>query len=36
MALMAVWGGIGTGLIPFLPGADGLIDMAKEAVASLG
>ena len=36
MALMAVWGGIGTGLIPFFPGADGLIDIAKEAIASLG
>ena len=35
MALMAVWGGIGTGLIPFLPGADGLIGIAKGAVAAL-
>ncbi|WP_201353287.1 NADH-quinone oxidoreductase subunit N [Hydrogenimonas urashimensis] len=35
MALMAIWGGIGTGLIPFFPGADGLIDIAKQAIGSL-
>ncbi|WP_456452793.1 NADH-quinone oxidoreductase subunit N [Hydrogenimonas sp.] len=35
MAVMAVWGGIGTGLVPFIPGADGLIDIAKEAMESL-
>lgn len=36
MALMAIWGGIGTGLIPFFPGADGLIEMAKTAVLAIG
>ncbi len=35
MALMSVWGGIGTGLIPFVAGADGLIDIAREAIGSL-
>ena len=36
MALMTIWGGIGTGLIPFLPGADGLIEIAHEAVSGIG
>jgi NADH-quinone oxidoreductase subunit N len=35
MALMAVWGGVGTGLIPMVPGADGLIEMAKLAMESI-
>ena len=35
MALLIVWGGIGTGLIPYVPGADGFIDLAEKAVASL-
>jgi NADH-quinone oxidoreductase subunit N len=35
MALMIVWGGIGTSLIPFVPGADGFIDIAKQAIGSL-
>ena len=35
MALLIVWGGIGTSLIPFFPGADGFIDTAEKAVASL-
>ena len=35
MALIVVWGGIGTSLIPFIPGADSFIDIAKEAVSSL-
>lgn len=35
MAILIVWGGIGTGLIPFIPGADGFIDLAKQAIASL-
>jgi NADH-quinone oxidoreductase subunit N len=35
MALLIIWGGIGTSLIPFVPGADGFIDMAEKAVASL-
>jgi len=36
MAVMAIWGGIGTGLIPFFPGADGLIGIAKTAVLAIG
>lgn len=32
MAVMTIWGGIGTGLIPFLPGADTLIQIAHEAI----
>lgn len=35
MALLIVWGGIGTSLIPFLPGADGIIDIAQKAIATL-
>lgn len=35
MALMIIWGGIGTSLIPFVPGADGFIDIAQQAVSSL-
>ncbi len=35
MAIMIIWGGVGTSLIPFLPGADGLIEIAKQAIASL-
>jgi len=35
MALIVVWGGIGTSLIPFVPGADAFISFAKEAVSSL-
>jgi len=35
MALLVIWGGIGTSLIPFLPGADGFIDIAESAIASL-
>ena len=35
MALMVIWGGIGTSLIPFIPGADGFISIAKEAIHSL-
>ena len=35
MALLVVWGGIGTSLIPFIPGADGFIDMAIQAISSL-
>ena len=35
MAVMAIWGGIGTGLIPFFPGADSLIDIAEQAIGSL-
>jgi len=36
MAFMIIWGGIGTGLIPFLAGADNLIDIAYEAVGAIG
>lgn len=35
MAVMVIWGGVGTSLIPFVPGANGLIDIAKQAVESL-
>ncbi len=35
MALLVIWGGIGTTLIPFIPGVDGFIDIAKQAIASL-
>jgi NADH-quinone oxidoreductase subunit N len=35
MALIVIWGGIGTSLIPFIPGADGFIDIAKQAINSL-
>ena len=35
MALLVIWGGIGTSLIPFVPGVDGFIDIARQAIASL-
>lgn len=35
MGLLVIWGGIGTSLIPFIPGADGFIDIAKQAISSL-
>jgi len=35
MALIVIWGGIGTSLIPFVPGADGFIDIPKETISSL-
>ena len=35
MALIVIWGGIGTSLIPFVPGADGFIQIAKDAILSL-
>jgi NADH-quinone oxidoreductase subunit N len=35
MALMVIWGGIGTTLIPFIPGADGFIDIAIQSISSL-
>ncbi|QSZ41392.1 NADH-quinone oxidoreductase subunit NuoN [Sulfurimonas aquatica] len=35
MALLVIWGGIGTSLIPFVPGADGFIDIARSAILSL-
>ena len=35
MALVIVWGGIGTSLIPFIPGADGFINIAIDAIHSL-
>lgn len=36
MAMMIIWGGIGTGLIPFVAGADGLLNIAVEAVEVMG
>ena len=35
MALVVLWGGIGSSLIPFVPGADSFIDLAKEVIFSL-
>jgi NADH-quinone oxidoreductase subunit N len=35
MALLTIWGGIGTSLIPYIPGADSFIDLAKQAIHSL-
>lgn len=35
MALLIIWGGIGTSLVTYLPGANGFIEIAKEAMASL-
>ncbi|MEA1919761.1 MAG: NADH-quinone oxidoreductase subunit N [Campylobacterota bacterium] len=35
LAIMTIWGGIGTSLVPVIPGADNLIDIAKSAVESL-
>lgn len=35
MGLIVIWGGIGTSLIPYLPGADGFIDIAKQSINSL-
>lgn len=35
MALIVIWGGIGTSLIPFIPGADGFIDLAQRSINSL-
>jgi len=36
MAMMVIWGGIGTGLIPFFAGADGLLNIASEAIKMMG
>jgi NADH-quinone oxidoreductase subunit N len=35
MALIVIWGGIGTTLIPFIPGADGFIEIAIQSMNSL-
>ncbi len=35
MALVTIWGGIGTGLITWFPGADGIITIAQQAIDSL-
>ncbi len=35
MALIIVWGGIGTSLVPYIPGADGFINIAVDAIKSL-
>ena len=35
MGLLVIWGGIGTSLIPFIPGADGFIDIAQQTISSL-
>jgi NADH-quinone oxidoreductase subunit N len=36
VALAILWGGIGTGLVSFLPGANVIIETAKSSIASLG
>ena len=35
ISLVIVWGGIGTTIIPYFPGADGFLDIAKQAISSL-
>lgn len=35
IAVITIWGGIGTSLVSFLPGADGLIVYANQAIESL-
>jgi NADH-quinone oxidoreductase subunit N len=35
MALIVIWGGIGTTLIPYIPGADGFMDIAIQSISSL-
>lgn len=35
IALITVWGGIGTSLLSFFPGADGIITYANQAIESL-
>jgi len=35
IALVVVWGGIGTSLIPYVPGADGFMEIAIQSIASL-
>jgi hypothetical protein len=35
MAIIIIWGGIGTSLFSFIPGAGGLIDIATQAIESL-
>jgi len=35
MAILVIWGGIGTSLIPFIPTPDAFIDIAKRAIISL-
>ena len=35
ISLTIIWGGIGTSLIPYVPGPDGFIDIAIKAIGSL-
>jgi NADH-quinone oxidoreductase subunit N len=35
ISLIIIWGGIGTTLIPYIPGADGFLDIALQAINSL-
>ena len=35
ISLTIIWGGIGTSLIPYIPGADGFMDFASKAISSL-
>ena len=35
LSIVVIWGGIGTSLVWFIPGADSFIDIAKQAILSL-
>ena len=35
VALAVLWGGIGTGLVSFLPGANVIIETAQDSITSL-
>jgi NADH-quinone oxidoreductase subunit N len=35
MAVLTIWGGLGTGLVSFIPGADGLIQVAQESIEQI-
>lgn len=35
ISLIVIWGGIGTSLIPYVPGADGFLEIATQAIRSL-
>ena len=35
ISMIIIWGGIGSTLIPYVPGVDGFIDLAVGAIASL-
>jgi NADH-quinone oxidoreductase subunit N len=35
LAVLTIWGGIGTGLLSFIPGADGLIQVAHDSIEQI-